>query len=692
MLNARTFRSETTRGIIKSAKLPHTIEKNFTIISSNDITGKKEINYFNNQIPILADKTLNYEGEPIYIITYADEDSYKYAADEIFLDIEEETPFSFDVESAFGNEIPEEQIVFKKTYSLLDDRESKIDFAQLDESRFPEAGDDLLLQVDNFYVNQYHSRYCEPHGAVAQPEKGGNITIYTVTQWPAHVQKSVAEALGINQKNVKVIITAVSSPLEGRIWYPSLISCQAAIAAWKTGKPVKLLLSREETHNYTPAQFPFRVTLKSAISRIGKLKKMEINLEIDAGAYPVIMDELYEKSFFSATGFLGCSDVSMNLSVIKTSKPPMSFISSFNFSQLNISLEKHISNMTRKLGLSPAEWRKKSVLGENVNINKYWDVQEDLKKTVASNMESVLSVINSVSALSDFERKYASFELMRTNRKNNRSIKFSGIGFSLNFFNNTILKSMEKEKLTVKMTLDNSSNLNISTLTVPDGNHNYDIWRKYLGELLGISSEKIYVLPHRTDLAPPSASYVFSKGLGGFSELLKKASVNMQQKRLKSSLPIEATTSLSLNTINKSDLSWGAAVVELSIDSFTYEIETKGIWCCFDCGHILNKDSIDKSVYSGIIDSFNWIYGAERFSSDKIRYLHNDSTWHFVNIPIFTEYNNVTKKNKSFDIGDLPLSLIPGAYYNALIQALGKDINNIPITIDKIDAILNAGR
>ena len=678
MLNAFIFRSDKPRGIIKSEKLPPQNDKNYTIISYNDIPGNKEINFLNNHIPILADKKINYRGEPIFLITYKNEESSKFAKNGIFLDIEEDQLLSFEKEKLFT-----EQIVFKKFYSISDEQSSKIDFFQLDENKYPVSDNDLLLQTDTFFANQYHTRYCEPYGAIAQPEKNGNITIYTVTQFPTHVQKSVADTLGINQKNVKVIITALSSPLEGRIWYPSLIACQAAVAAWKTGKPVKIILPKQDSDNYTPAQFPFRITYKSAATKTGKLKKMEINMAIDAGAYPIIIDELYEKSFISVAGFLDCPDISMNFSVIKTSKPPMSFISSFDFSKLNISLEKHISNMTRKLQLSPVEWRKKNIK------NKYWNIQHDSKKAVTYNKESIIPIIDAVSASSDFERKYASYELMRVNKKNNKSKKLSGIGFSLNFFANLIpLEAMEKEKISVKMMIDTSSHLNVSTLTVPNGSHNYDIWKKYLGELLGIPIEKIHILPHRTETAPASAPYVFSKRLDGFSELLKKASRNLQKKRSGNPLPLEITTSLALNTLSKNDFSWGASVVELSIDAFTYEIEIKGIWCCFDCGHILNKDIIDKSVYSGIIDSLNWISG----SSEKSWTLKNNNIRHFINIPIFTEYINVTKKSKSFDIGDLPLSLIPGAYYNALIQALGEDNNNIPMTINKIDTILNINR
>jgi CO/xanthine dehydrogenase Mo-binding subunit len=680
MLNAVTYRTGIDKGILQTVKLPPETDKGYKIITNNDIPGKKNINFFGTSIPILADYEINFRGEPLYIIVYDSEENHKTALDGIIPGIKAKPPLSFE-----KDKLEENQIVYQKFFSFGSGSSDPLFNDEL------ESYTAIIPVTDNFHSSEYHSRYCEPFGAIAQPDKNG-ITIYTVSQWPEHVRKSVADALNISQKNVKVIITALSTPLEGRIWYPSLISSQAAVAAHITGKPVKLILSKYETYNFTPRQHPFRITHKTWVSK-GKLLKMHINLDIDAGAYPLIIEELFEKTFIQASGLYECNDITMKLRLIQTSKPPMSFISGINFSQIMISLEKHISNIIRQEKISPVTWRKENILSDSIKKNSLFIIPGDDIKSINSNRNSASAILENVSKASDFERKYASFELLRLNKHKNIKTHSSGIGLALSFFNNTIpFKSMIKDKLSLKLLLDSKSYLNIYTSTVPDGIHNYDIWKNTAGEILGIPTDNIFILPHQTDLAPPSAAYPFSKGLAGFTELLKNGCQSLQKKRFRNPLPIEITASLSLNKLSKDDYAWGSAVVELSIDNHTYEIEIKKITCCFDCGHIMHKEIIDKTVYSGIIDSLSWISGAENMSTDKNRLIQNDNIRHFLNIPIYTEYINNTKKNKSISIGDLPLSLIAGAYYSALIQALGVDIDRMPVTPENIHDILYKNR
>lgn len=680
MLNAVTYRTGIEKGILQTVKIPKDTDKGYRIITHNDIPGEKNINFFGTSIPVLSDYEINFKGEPLFIIVYDSEENYKAALNGIIPGVKAEPPLSFDIDK-----IGENQIIYQKNFSL-DSGNSDSAFNETLES-----DNSIIAVTDNFYGGEYHSRYCEPFGAIAQPGKNG-ITIYTVSQWPDHVRKSVADVLNISEKNVKVIITALSSPLEGRIWYPSLISSQAAVAAYKTGKPVKLILSRYETYNFTPRQHPFRITHKTWVSK-GSLLKMNINLDIDAGAYPLVIDELLEKVFIPASGLYNCSDITLKLRIIKTSKPPMSFISSFNFSQIVISLEKHISNIIRQERMSPLIWRKENILSDTIKKNSFFYLPGDDAKNIISNRSSASEILNRVSKAADFERKYSSYELLRLNKQKKLKTHSSGIGLSLSFFNNTIpFKSMTKDKLSLKLLLDSKSNLNIYTTTVPDGIHNYDIWKNTASDILGIPVDNIFILPHNTDFAPSSSAYPFSKGLSGFNELLKKGCQNLQKKRFRNPLPIEISTSVTLNMLNKDDYSWGAAVVELSVDNHTYEIEIKNISCSFDCGHIIHKEIIDKTVYSGIIDSLSWISGAENMSADKNRLIQNDNIWHFFNIPIYTEYSNNMKKNKPLLIGDLPLSLIAGAYYSALNQALGVDFDRMPVTPEKIHKLLKKYR
>ncbi len=164
-----------------------------------------------------------------------------------------------------------------------------------------QSTENAVISEDEFFSGEYHSRYCEPNGAVAVPEKNGTLTIYTVSQWPDHVKRSAASAAGLNPSKVNVVITELSSPLEGRIWFPSLIASQAAAAAVVSGKPVKLFLNEKENHKYTPRQFPFKVKFKSIIS--DKRKSLEVNIDIDTGCLKIVDTDLFKKTILSSALF-----------------------------------------------------------------------------------------------------------------------------------------------------------------------------------------------------------------------------------------------------------------------------------------------------------------------------------------------------------------------------------------------------
>lgn len=651
MLHAELYRSPIEKGEILNLFLPESSD--VTVIDYNSIPGKKEIPFFKSGIPLFADKKIKYRGEPLLLL----------ASD------------SFDKIADFKKKI---EIEYKLNSSL---RFSTIDeekqIVARDEYLYPEKGKnhkepygESLVSEDSFYSEEYHSRYCEPNGAVVIPEKNGSFTVYTVSQWPDHVKKSVADTIGISHSKVNVIITELSSPLEGRIWYPSLIASQAAIAAAAVNKPVKLFLTENENHRYTPRQFPFRVKFISEIFSTYKI--ITAKIDIDSGAYQVIDRELLKKTITSSALFYGYDRIILDIRIVRTSKPPMSFISSFNFTHILSAFEIHATNTGKKLSQNPHEWRINNLFSkEGKKSYNFPDL-----KSLQNSRNSLKETMNKVVVISDFLRKHASYELQRKTNKYSFSGKKRGIGISICFFNNDLpVESLNKSKLSLKLLLDSKGILNIYTSTVPDGKYNYSIWKNIASEILGINKEDIKIAIHETAKTPESSPYIFSKEIAGFSELLKKSCQSIQRKRFRAPLPIEIKRTVSLDKLKKGDIAWGASVVEVEFDSMSLETEIKGIWNCIDCGKIMSEPIINKKIYSGIIDSLNWLSSSSG-SEEVLSY--SDNSWKFYNVPITTEYVNANNLPRSLSPGDMPLGLIPGAYYYALKQAIGNDIANIP--------------
>ena len=649
MLHAEIFRAPIEKGEIISCRLPENTD--VIVIDYSKIPGSKIISFFDAEIPVLTEKNINYQGEALFILAA---DNY----DKI-IDYKKHIEIEYKLNSAHR-------------FSADSDH---IDILEIINYSYPErtennSNNSVIICEDEFFSGEYHSRYCEPNGAVAVPEKDGSLTIYTVSQWPDHVKRSVAAAAGINPSKVNVVITELSSPLEGRIWFPSLIASQAAAAAVVSGKPVKLFLNEKENHKYTPRQFPFKVKFKSIIS--DNYKTLKVNIDVDTGCLKMVDTELFKKTILSSALFYGFDNIDTQIRIIRTSKPPMSFISSFNFTQILSAFEIHITNTAVKTGENPYTWRQKNLFKKEGRKNyNFTDI-----KSFTNSRNSINTVIKKAVEMSDFSRKHASYELQRKTGAAAVSSKKRGIGIAVCFFDNDLpVDSLKNSKLSLRLLLDNSGILNIYTSTVPDGKYNYSIWKNIASEILGINRKDIKIAIHETSVTPESSPYMFSKEIAGFSELLKKSCQSLQRKRFRAPLPIDIKRTVPLDKLKKGDIAWGASVVEVEFDSMTLETEIKGIWNCIDSGKILSKPIIDKKVYSGIIDSLNWLSSSTAGFS-IIPY--SDNSWKFYNVPINTEYINSNNINRALSPGDMHLALIPGAYYYALKQAIGRDTDNIP--------------
>jgi xanthine dehydrogenase molybdopterin-binding subunit B len=114
--------------------------------------------------------------------------------------------------------------------------------------------------------------YSESQGAAAAYDYD-KIAVWCATQWPYHVRDSVALALGCRAEEVSVRPTRLGVHLDGKLWYPSLLACHAAIAAIVCGRPAKILLTREEDFRYTPKRARSSVSVRAALGKAGERRE-----------------------------------------------------------------------------------------------------------------------------------------------------------------------------------------------------------------------------------------------------------------------------------------------------------------------------------------------------------------------------------------------------------------------------------
>jgi len=113
--------------------------------------------------------------------------------------------------------------------------------------------------------------YLEPQGMIAVPEADGGITVHGSMQCPFYVQVALADVLGLPRNKVRVVQTVTGGGFGGKEDVPSLVASQAALLARKTGRPVKLVYSRDEDIAVTSKRHPAWIRCRTGARKDGTL-------------------------------------------------------------------------------------------------------------------------------------------------------------------------------------------------------------------------------------------------------------------------------------------------------------------------------------------------------------------------------------------------------------------------------------
>ncbi|HWP69239.1 MAG TPA: xanthine dehydrogenase family protein, partial [Rectinemataceae bacterium] len=333
MLYASTVRASVRRA--RQFHLGHdALPAGYRCITPSDAVAENISLVFPENIPIFAENTVSYAGEPIGLIIGPDLGICDELAKSTVAEYEEDEP-ELEWESFSSS-----QIVYKYSAAHGD----------------PDRAFSESLHVERaVYRNGvFDHHYSEPMGAIANWEYD-KLAIYCASQWPAHVRKTVAAATRVPESDIVVKPTDLGRALDGRLWFPSLIACQAAIAARICGKPVKILYTREEDYLYTPKQARSSVTIRSATDENGRLQALDIKLIINIGAYNPLAQELVHQAVAAMMGIYSCPSIRLEAYAIRSNCIPLGAMGSIGATHASFSIEAHMNHLAQVLQKTPAE-------------------------------------------------------------------------------------------------------------------------------------------------------------------------------------------------------------------------------------------------------------------------------------------------------------------------------------------------
>jgi CO/xanthine dehydrogenase Mo-binding subunit len=712
-LFAITIRSPVARGRLKAVDCPK-LPGPYTLITAADIPGENRLEDF--PVPILASGELSYIGEPVALLAGPDEARLEEYADQCRVRCEEE-PVS-------GGNIPPQNVYATRIIRSGDT-----------EKAFEKA----KTIVSGAYVTGIQEHwYAEPTGAVAgysglkpgpRPEAkqgpnpdhdrreektGGDknaaggpppMMIYTATQWPCHVRRSVARALGIPEAQVMVEAARLGVHMDGKIWYPSLIACHAALCAFITRKAVKLILTREEDFRYSPKRNGSEIHIRSALGGKGELLGTEIGLKINLGGQGIFTDEILDRTCLGSLGAYRHGSYTISGTALGTGIPPQGPFSGFGLAQGFFAMERHASHIADTLHQDPAEWRKNFHLEKN---------QELAIGAVLRETPPFDQLLDTAAAMGDYYRKWASCEILRIHRQKTNweegGEPLRGIGIAAGYQGSGFLHAgKDKGNYAVELTLGKDGSLEIKTAMADSGGKYLHIWARMAAEILSISVEKVRLISVNTAFSGPGlrSSAIPDPGPGSLSRnitaltrLVESCCLAIRKQHFRDPLPITVRRScrplkarawegktpdpaLCYDSGCFSRPGWGAAVVEVEIDQIEYTPKVRGIWLAVDGGKILSEAGARSSLKTSAIQALCWA------SREQLEYVDGIiSREQFINYkipapaelpPIKIDFLwNDTGAPKG--IGELPFHCIPAAWLQAVSQAMDHHFQKIPLS------------
>jgi len=214
--------------------------------------------------------------------------------------------------------------------------------------------------VESTYTTPWNEHaYLEPEAALASWEDD-TLVVRTATQYSHYHRAEIARTLGLPSERVRVIPTVIGGAFGGK----TDISCQclAALAAYRTGRPVRIVYSRAESFVSTTKRHPYRIRCRSGATRDGDLTALQLDMLADTGAYASFGPGLMVKTFASATGPYRWPNVELHGRVAFTNNPTAGCMRGPGTTQVAFAIESQMDLLAQRLGMDPLKLRRRNGL------------------------------------------------------------------------------------------------------------------------------------------------------------------------------------------------------------------------------------------------------------------------------------------------------------------------------------------
>ena len=674
-----------------------------TVVTGEDVTGLK-IGRRVYDMPILADGVVRFIGEKVAAVAAESEEIAEQALDLIEVEYEDLEPVLDPVKAMEPSAplIHPEVMSYKGLPEKLAAPSNDFIYKTWKKGDISVGFKQAELIVENtFATKTVHHAYLEPHSCVVQANESGGAEIWSCSKVPYAIREQVANAIRIPPEKLVIHPVYIGGDFGGKGDFMDIAVCY--FLSRKSGRPVKMIMDYSEEFVAGNPRHASIIKVKTGVKKDGTLVAHHMEFIFDSGAYGAFKPNGFLNGPHLSAGPYKIPHVFIEEHMVYTNKVPCGHMRAPGDPQGFFANESQLDLVARKLGMEPAEFRKKNLMrdgdvdpvGEKID---YIKAEETLKRALEEagyykpKPKNVGRGVALVQWVTNSGQGSVALEIDEQGAVTLASAMLDQGGGTYTLLCEIVAEELKVplEKIRVQ-TLDTKHGIKDTGIggsrgTRVYGNAGYDAAMKAVAEIKRVAAEKMGCPPDEIVLSNGAVLHKRAERRMTYAELVKSQGS-----------PISVIGSYS-DATKVHQASMCAQIAEVEVDPETGQIKLRKYTQAHNTGTVLNPLMHQGQIDGGTVMGIGYALMEHLIIEDgKV------ATTHFgdykiptiQDIPpmktVVTETPKGPGPYNSMAIGETSNIPVAAAIANAVEDAVGVRIKDLPITAEKVFESLRRG-
>ncbi|HLX58582.1 MAG TPA: molybdopterin cofactor-binding domain-containing protein, partial [Ktedonobacteraceae bacterium] len=578
------------------------------------------------------------------------------------------------------------------------------------------AESDLVVEGE-YIVPQVQQTPIENHIVITYWDEDDRLVVRTSTQVPYHVRRIIAPIIGLSPRRIRVIKPRIGGGFG--VKQEVLLEDICALLTIASDRPVKLEFSRAEEFRSSRSRHPQILRMKTGVKRDGTMVANQMTLLANTGAYGTHSMTVQSNTGSKTLPLYPCPNIRFEAEVVYTNLPPAGAFRGYGVPQGCFALECHIDEVAKQLGMDALEFRRKNWIKEGD--------ENPLAKALGEGKEGYDQVIQSCGLPQCLQIVEERLSWKEKRGKGGTGRYRRGVGAAI-AMHGTAIAGLDMAGASIKLNDDGSFNLLVGATDIGTGSDT--VIAQIAAEVLGVRVEDIIMHSSDTDFTPfdtgayaSSTTYISGGAAKKAAEQVRAQILEVAGQMLKANpetltiknrvimAPAGDTVTISqvalhsLHVENQQQImataSWmsyespppfAAQGAEVEVDTETGMVRVLRAVSAVDAGRVINPITAEGQIEGGATQALGYGVCEEMvYDQNGALLTTNLSDYRIFSAPDMPKMETyIVETSDPFGpfgakaIAEIPIDGMAPAVANAVADALGVRVHQIPLTPERV--------